>query len=594
MALVEYGSDLAGDGLFERQGVAAAGARRSSRPHRMPRAIPGRSASQHFFTAEGRAFCLFTVLGSHSRRMATVPRAARSCARWRRVGHDDACAGGGRERMHDHRADLEPDVDAPTATDPGRASALAEAVERPIGPGAPGRPALAAPPDRRAAALLVGAAVAGSALATDPKAYALRPQTAYATICGPANTASSGWSIFCATVNKGAQRAARPAASRRAGGRRPTPRGAAVATATSSTATPSARSARAGAPTTSVTAKCWNCSCRSGSTATCDQRKAVLQRFPLRPVQHPGEVQRRGALPGRVVRAALHAGTTAPRPRSAATPPPSTARPTCRAWGPMEQLYTAMGGQRSYLKASTGPIRTVGDGRGRTSPTRAAGSGRRARPPPSAMTTLRRRPVRTPTAAPRTLGYPKAARVNGLRDGGWIHAVREGLPSSTAPPPDPRGVRAPLDAWVRAGRENGHLQYPLRRSSSAPTAVDPGLPERLHRRQLATSTARSCVWGAAPGPPGSQVGREADVLGLPERPRSDRVRRAVVAPASASSAVGLGALPAGRAWAVRGAVLDAWQAAGGAAAATASRPRTSSTTPTARQTGAFEGGTITV
>ena len=29
------------------------------------------------------------------------------------------------------------------------------------------------------------------------------PQTAYATICGPANTASSGWSIFCATVNKG-------------------------------------------------------------------------------------------------------------------------------------------------------------------------------------------------------------------------------------------------------------------------------------------------------------------------------------------------------------------------------------------------------
>ena len=52
--------------------------------------------------------------------------------------------------------------------------------------------------------MLVGAAVAGSALVTDPKAYALRPQSAYATICGPRNTASSGWSIFCATVNKGA------------------------------------------------------------------------------------------------------------------------------------------------------------------------------------------------------------------------------------------------------------------------------------------------------------------------------------------------------------------------------------------------------
>jgi hypothetical protein len=33
--------------------------------------------------------------------------------------------------------------------------------------------------------LLVGAAVAGSALATKPKEYALRPVAAYATICGP-------------------------------------------------------------------------------------------------------------------------------------------------------------------------------------------------------------------------------------------------------------------------------------------------------------------------------------------------------------------------------------------------------------------------
>ena len=47
----------------------------------------------------------------------------------------------------------------------------------------------------------VSAAVAGSALATDPKAYALRPQSAYATICGPGNTASSGWTVFCSTIN---------------------------------------------------------------------------------------------------------------------------------------------------------------------------------------------------------------------------------------------------------------------------------------------------------------------------------------------------------------------------------------------------------
>jgi hypothetical protein len=75
VALLEYGSDLADTGLFERQGVPRLAPSQFA-PNRMPRDIPGRSASQHFFSVGGRAFCLFTVLGSHSRRMATVPRAA--------------------------------------------------------------------------------------------------------------------------------------------------------------------------------------------------------------------------------------------------------------------------------------------------------------------------------------------------------------------------------------------------------------------------------------------------------------------------------------------------------------------------------------
>jgi hypothetical protein len=75
VALLEYGSDLAGEGLFARPGWPRLAPSQFS-PSRMFRAIPGRSASQHFFTAEERAFCLFTVVGSHSRRMATVPRAA--------------------------------------------------------------------------------------------------------------------------------------------------------------------------------------------------------------------------------------------------------------------------------------------------------------------------------------------------------------------------------------------------------------------------------------------------------------------------------------------------------------------------------------
>lgn len=75
VALVEYGSDLADTGLFERQGLPRLAPSQFS-PARMQRALPGRSASQHFFSVGGRAFCLYTVVGSHSRRMATVPRAA--------------------------------------------------------------------------------------------------------------------------------------------------------------------------------------------------------------------------------------------------------------------------------------------------------------------------------------------------------------------------------------------------------------------------------------------------------------------------------------------------------------------------------------
>ena len=75
VALVEYGSDLADTGLFARQGVPRLAPSQFG-TNRLPREIVGRSASQHFFSEGGRAFCLFTVLGSHARRMGTVPRAA--------------------------------------------------------------------------------------------------------------------------------------------------------------------------------------------------------------------------------------------------------------------------------------------------------------------------------------------------------------------------------------------------------------------------------------------------------------------------------------------------------------------------------------
>ena len=67
----------------------------------------------------------------------------------------------------------------------------------------------------RAAKLLAGkgstrrrflyrAAVVGSAVAADPLGYVMKPGTAYASVCGPGSKCSDGWSVFCCTINQGA------------------------------------------------------------------------------------------------------------------------------------------------------------------------------------------------------------------------------------------------------------------------------------------------------------------------------------------------------------------------------------------------------
>lgn len=75
VALVDYGPEVADFGLFEKQGLPKLAPSQFA-PNRLQRPLPGMSAAQHFFSVGGRGFCLFTVLGSHARRMASVPRAA--------------------------------------------------------------------------------------------------------------------------------------------------------------------------------------------------------------------------------------------------------------------------------------------------------------------------------------------------------------------------------------------------------------------------------------------------------------------------------------------------------------------------------------
>jgi hypothetical protein len=76
VSLVEFGTDVADEGLFAPQGRPALAPSQFS-PDRIQRNLPRITAAQHFFSEGGRAFCLFVVLGAHSRRMALAPRAER-------------------------------------------------------------------------------------------------------------------------------------------------------------------------------------------------------------------------------------------------------------------------------------------------------------------------------------------------------------------------------------------------------------------------------------------------------------------------------------------------------------------------------------
>jgi len=59
--------------------------------------------------------------------------------------------------------------------------------------------------ERRASrrSFVTGAALVGAALAVDPVGYLTKPQSAYASVCGPGASCGSGWSAFCCSINSG-------------------------------------------------------------------------------------------------------------------------------------------------------------------------------------------------------------------------------------------------------------------------------------------------------------------------------------------------------------------------------------------------------
>ena len=73
VVLLEFDPDSAGQGLFRDEGLPQNLRAADFSPTAMPRAIPGRTAAQWFFSVAGRAFCLYVVLGSHQQRADVLP-----------------------------------------------------------------------------------------------------------------------------------------------------------------------------------------------------------------------------------------------------------------------------------------------------------------------------------------------------------------------------------------------------------------------------------------------------------------------------------------------------------------------------------------
>lgn len=318
--------------------------------------------------------------------------------------------------------------------------------------------------------LFVGAAVAGSALATNPKNYILRPEPAYATICGPGSTASSGWTVFCATVNKGVN--ACPPGSFAAGWWK---------AADSSwcgggyryivDCNASCSKCSTGCTDGICDSRCWSCSCGTGSSATCDQRRVCCNAF--RYGQCNTQVKCSGGVHCRVVSCvAPYKWTSCTTTSLSDDRTAEHSSPLLPKWSSIEIKYRSMGAQGSFLKASTGPLR--GNSSGRGSYVQYQGGviyyygSTGAHPLTSFVQGVHNA---NGGANGSRLGLPVSDTHGGLSDGGWIQVFEHGAITDSASTSTQAvwGVR--WDVWKKVGRETGRLGYPTAAMTSLPNGA---------------------------------------------------------------------------------------------------------------------------
>lgn len=73
VSLFEFGPESLGQPLFANEGLPQELDPDEFHPSALQRVIPGQAGVQRFFTAEGRPFCLYVVLGEFDNRRRLVP-----------------------------------------------------------------------------------------------------------------------------------------------------------------------------------------------------------------------------------------------------------------------------------------------------------------------------------------------------------------------------------------------------------------------------------------------------------------------------------------------------------------------------------------
>ncbi len=356
---------------------------------------------------------------------------------------------------------------------------------------------------------LVRAGVLGSALAVDPTGYLLRPGSAYASVCGPAASCSSGWTVFCATINGGANSC--PPGSIAAGWWKSD--GASLCGGRSryivdcnATCHCSTSSGRPGICAPS----CWSCRCTCGPAGQCDQRRVCCNEF--RYGQCNEQVRQVGSVHCRVVSCTppwrWEKCSTSPATDNATVDHNSPMLPS--AYTPITVRYIALGENGSLLRGTVGPEFAVTGGRaqryqhGRMSWTSAGGARYTTFAISSRYLQL--------GAEAGVLGFPTSDPL--AVTGGAASQFRHGRiswPSATG------GARyttfAISSRYVQLGAEAGVLGFP----TSDPLAVTGGAASQFRHGRIswpgATGGARYTTFAISSRY--VQLGAEAGVLGFP-------------------------------------------------------------------------------